>query len=224
MASFRLNVARIRGLPPVKDIVSALKQFGMPAKGEFGVISYAGTADSVTAEIIHRSRELVGRLDPTGQKVIPTPVERIIAYPFQVSPAKERLEIHAGAANGIEKIGTFMASHLSLTVTTELVELDVVRAVGKLSSRVERFRLHSVRLEGYAYNSYMVGTYSPRFLDSEHGLEFLAEHDEGVLSACVRFVGPNGRVSLIITRNACFTYSCEEADQDFAKTVLRRLA
>jgi len=223
MASFRLNVATIRGLPSTQKLLSAMKAFGMPPDEEFGVLSHAADRLSLTATIVHRSSQAIHQLDRARRNVISAPVERIVAYPLRVAPAKGRLEIYHGSPNGIERIHAFLSKHLSVPATIERIQLDVARAAEKLSGRVDHFQLRSVRLHAYSHNPYMIGRYSPRFLDTEHGLEFLAEHDEGVLAATVRFASKNGRVGATLTRNACFAYSCNEDDREGVQALLRRL-
>ncbi len=224
MASFKLNVAKIRGLPTGGKLVSALKDFGMPSGEEFGVLSCSFKGDSVSSIVIYRSTQSIRQLDPSGQEIISTAIERIRTYQVQMTPAKDRIETYEGSANGIERIQAFLSSQLSLPVVTEAIELDVARAVEKLSTRLERFQLRSIRMEGYSPKSYMIGTYCPRFSDTEHALEFLAEHDEGVLGASIRFAGPRGLVGATITQNACFTYFCDHENKEFAQNTLRRLA
>ena len=69
----------------------------------------------------------------------------------------------------------------------------------------------------------MVGTYAPKFLDSESGKDFLSEHEEYVTSAGVRFSGPTGRINVLLGPKASFSYSCNEDDQAAAQAVLREL-
>ena len=83
--------------------------------------------------------------------------------------------------------------------------------------------MQSVRISDYAHTSFMAGGYSPSFLDTQHGRDFLDEHADHVLSAKVRFQGTSGRVSVTLSGKACFSYSCDEDDQSYVQNLLRAL-
>ena len=51
----------------------------------------------------------------------------------------------------------------------------------------------------------MSGAYAPKFLDSEHGKDFLRQHAECITSATVRFSGQAGRINATPTPKACFS-------------------
>ena len=86
-----------------------------------------------------------------------------------------------------------------------------------------KFQLRAVRASDYAANSYMIGTYAPKFMDTDHGLKFMEDYAEGLKSVQVRFAGPSARVTATLTPSACFGYSCDEDDQPEVQQVLRRL-
>jgi len=88
----------------------------------------------------------------------------------------------------------------------------------------EKFQLRSVRVSDYAHSSFMSGPYAPKFLDSQHGRDFLEEYAEAVTAAGVRFACPGGRATVSLTPKACFGFSCSEEDQPFVQALLRKLA
>jgi len=223
MALFKLNLARIRGCPPPGTVGQGLEEFGMPETEEFGVLNHAATDASVFATLVRKSQQAIQRLDETGREVTTAAVDKVTLYPFTVVPRRERLETYAGGPAGFEQVGAFLASSLALPVVVEPIELDVAAAVEQLAAETKRFQLRSVRVSEYAHNSYMAGPYAPKFLDSEHGREFLAEYAEFVTAARVRFQAPAGRANVTLTPKTCLTYSCAEDDQPHVQQVLRGL-
>ena len=207
MASFKLNIARIRGCPAPEAVRKGLEEFGMPETEEFGVLNFSATESTVFATLVRKSQQAVQRLDETGREVTTAAVDKVTVYPFAVVPARERLETYAGGPAGFEQVGTFLAGGLVLPVVVEPVELDVPAAVETLAHEAKRFQLRSCRVGEYAHNSYMAGPYAPKFLDSEHGREFLAEYAEFVTAARVRFQAPSGRATATLTPKGCFTYT-----------------
>jgi len=224
MATFRLNIARIRGCPAPAKIAAALKEYGLPDGEEFGVLNHSLAGEAVWATIIRRTTQAVQTLDPDSREVASAPIERVTVYPFALKPSVEALEVYAGSAAAIEQVGLFLAGSLALPTVTEPIELDIASAVGKLLRLTEKFQLRSVRISEYAHNSFMSGPYAPKFLDSEHGRDFLEEYAEFVTAATVRFAGPTGRVNVTLSGRACFGYSCNEDDQPAVQSILRKLA
>ena len=94
----------------------------------------------------------------------------------------------------------------------------------KLSKETQRFQLRAARISEYAHNSFMSGPYAPKFLDTQHGLDFMEGYADYITSASVRFAGQNGRINVTLSPKACFSYSCHEDDQTVAQTLLRKLA
>ena len=213
MASFRLNFARVRGLPTIGKLISSLRAFGMPPEQEFGVLDSIVAGDAVSATLLHRTNRPIRQIDATRTGITMIPIEHVAVYPMRLFPSKGRIEIHGGSSNAVGRVHEFLASHLSLPVLTELLDLDVARAIEKLSGTVEKFQLRSVRVAEYSVSSYASGPYRPRFLDSEHGMEFIGQHDGGVVEASVRFSGQHGKVSAVISQKACFRYRCRRGRQ-----------
>lgn len=224
MASFKLNIAKIEGCPPPATLAAALEKYGLPDGEEFGVLNHSATDQAVFGTIIRTSQQAVQRLDPKSKEITSAPVERVIAYPFGVKPSTQRLEIYAGSAPAIEQLAVFFSSCLGLPTVVEAIEMDVVAAIEKLSKTTQKFQLRSIRINDYAHNSYMAGPYAPKFLDSQHGQEFLEEYSEYVTTAGVKFAAPTGRATVTLTPRACFGFSCNEDDQPAVQSILRKLA
>ena len=223
MASFRLNCAHIRNCPPPAELAAAIEKYGLPESEEFGILSCSGNSQAVFATLVRKTVQSVQKLDAANKEVTAAPVEKVTLYPFAVKPAAERLEIYAGSAAGIEQIGTFLASALGLATSVEPVELDVAWAVGKLMKETKNCQLKSIRVKEFAHNSYICGPYAPKFLDSEHGKDFLEEHAELLTSAAVKFNVKTGKANVSLSPTGCFTYSCHEDCQQEVQGILRTL-
>ena len=223
MASFKLNVGRVSSCPPPAEMAAKMQAFGLPKSEEFGVLNVSSTEESVFGTIARKTQQAVQRLDPETGQVTSEAVEKVALYPFGVKPSAEILEVYAGPAGAIEQVGLFFSGCLALPTVVENIELDVASAVAKLSSSTQRFQLRSVRVKEYAANSYMAGPYAPKFLDTQHGVDFMEEYAEYVTTAGVRFQGPTGRVTVNLTPKASFGYSCAEDDQPTVQIILRKL-
>ena len=62
MASYRLNIAHVRGCPPPAKVAAALEKFGLPASEEFGVLSHSASEHAAFATIIRKSHAAVQQL------------------------------------------------------------------------------------------------------------------------------------------------------------------
>ena len=224
MASYRLNIARIRGCPPPQELAGAMEEFGLPGSEEFGVLHVSITGKSAFGTIVRRTQQAVPRLDTEAREVTDTVIEKATVYPFGVRPDAEVLEVYAGSASSIEQVGLFFSSCLALPTVVEGIELDVPAAVDKLRKTTEKFQLHSVRVSDYAHSSFMSGPYAPRFLDTQHGRDFLEEYAEVVTSAGVRFLCPGGRAIVHLSPKAAFRFRCSDEDHPFVQSILRKLA
>jgi len=222
MATFRLNAARIRGCPPPAKVAAALSAFGL-GDDEFGVLDSAAAAAAVFATVIRRVNQTVQRIDTQTKELAAETVEKVQVYPFGLYPSQELLEVYAGSATALEQLAGFLAGPLGLPVAVEPIELDVLAAVEKLAGETQRFQLRSTRLTEYAHSSYVAGPYAPKFMDSEHGREFMERNASAVVSAAVRFAGQSGRVNAHISAKACFSFACAEEDRHAVQAILRKL-
>ncbi len=223
MATYKLNIATVRGCPPPEDVAAALEAFGLPEDDEFGVLEHSATAQGAFGTVVRKVQQSVQRLDAEARAVTAAAIEKVQVYPFGIYPRSGVLEVYAGSATSIEQIGAFLSGGLGLGTLVEALEIDLASALEKLADQTERFQLRSVRVAEYAHNSYMSGPYAPKFLDSEHGREFLEEYGEFVTAAAARFKTPNGRATVRLSPKACFGYSCPEDDRQVVRSILRKL-
>ncbi len=223
MASFKLNVAQIQGCPPVEKLAELVAAWGLPESEEYGVLNHSATEKTVFGTIVRKVQQAVTTLDEETGEVTSSAVEKVNVYPFGIRPDTERLEVYAGAANSIEHVGLFFASCLALPTVTEAIEVDIPAAVRKLAEQTQKFHLRTIRVSDYAHNAYMAGTYAPKFLDTQHGLDFLDEYADFTTSAGVRFQAQAGRASVTLSQTASFGLACKEDDEAYVKSLLRNL-
>jgi len=223
MATYKLNIARVRGCPEPPQLAEALEAFGLPENDAFGVLNHSLTPRAVFGTVVRKVQQAVQRLDAEAREVTAASVEKVQVLPFAIRPDAEVLELYEGGASGIEQMGTFLSGSLGLPAVVEPIELDVPRVLEKLMGMTERFQLRSVRVSDYAHNSYMAGPYAPKFLDTEHGREFLEEYAESVTAASVRFSAPAAMATANLSPKACFSFSCHEDDRSVVQSILRKL-
>jgi hypothetical protein len=223
MASYRLNFARIQGCPKPAELGKLMEDFGLPESEEYGIINHSVADAACFGTLVRRTVVTFQKIEPPSAEITSGQIEKVTVYPFAVIPGKELLEIYAGSATGIKEIGAFFSSCLELATVVEPIEVDVPSAIEKLAKETKKFQLRSVRASDFAHNSFMIGPYTPKFADFQHGKDFLEQYAEATKSASVRFQGPTGKVTVSITPNACFAYSCNDDDPPTVKAILRSL-
>jgi hypothetical protein len=221
--AFKLTIARIRGCPVAHDVDTLLEAYGLPEKDEFGVLNHSATAETVFGTIVRKFQQAVPGLDREAREITAVSVERVQVYPFGLNPKAETLEVYAGSSAAVGQVAAFLGGCLALPVVVELIPVDLVAAMEKLSHDTERYQLRSVRIRDYSHNSYMAWDYGPKFLDSEHGREFLEQYGTHLASADVRFAMRTGRANVRLNPTASFSYSCHEDDRPDVQSVLRKL-
>ena len=223
MASYKMNIARIKGCPGPKRVGELMTKFGLPATEEYGVLTHQATDATLFATIVRKTQQTVQRLSAETNELTSDVVERVTVYPFGVKPDTEQLEVYAGSAAAIEQVGAFLSNCLALPVVVEAIEIDVADALDKLAKHTKNLQLRSIRVSEYAHNSFMIGPYTPKFLDSEHGKEFMEQYADFITTASVRFAGSKGKVTASLSTKACFGFSCHEDDVSVVKSILRKL-
>lgn len=212
MASYKLNIARVRGLPTASELTELLAAYGIRPEEEFGIQpdSVAGGEQVVSAVLLNRTaRDLVSEDPATGRGSLKR-VESLAIYKFRLWPGREQLEVCSGGAKSLELLGLFLSGSLALPTVTECHELDLIELVDLLGGSMQRFSIKTARVTDYAHNSYMIGPYAPKFSSLEHGMGFIREHEAALASVTVRFVIQSSRVTLTLTPKACFGFSCHE--------------
>ncbi len=223
MSTFKINFAQCRGLGSPAEMVAAMEEFGLAENEEVGVLHADAAAGAMFGTLVRRTQMAVQRLDAETREVFTENVSKITLYPFGAFPEADRLEVYAGTTSGIQQVGDFIGSGLAMAVVTDPFEVDLLGAVEKLLKNTKKCQLRAVRATDYAANSYMIGTYAPKFMDTDHGLTFMEQYAEALKSVQVRFAGPSARVTATLTPNACFSYSCHEDDQPEVQQILRKL-
>jgi hypothetical protein len=225
LASFKINFATCKGLGDPKDIVAAMEGFGLAETEEIGVLHASAAPGAAFGTLVRRTNLAVQVLDAKTREVVSRSVERVTLLPFGAFPKTNRLEVYAGGGSAIKEVSAFLSSGLAMPVVSDFIELDLLSAVESLAKETPKFQLRGIRVSDYAANSYMIGPYAPKFMDTDHGLKFLQEYAEVLKTVQVRFAGPSGRATATLTPNACFSYACSnEDDQPHVQKVLRKLA
>ena len=223
MPTHQINFAQCRGLPAPKEIVAAMEEFGLAETEEVGVLHADVASGAAFGTLVRRTNVAVQKLNNKTREVFTENVERVTLIPFGLYPAGERMEVYAGSGSAIQELAAFLTSGLAMAVVTDEIELDMESAVEKLIKETKKFQLRAIRISDFAANSYMIGPYAPKFMDTEHGQKFLGENAEAVKNVQVRFAGPTGRASAKLTPEAAFGYSCPEDDQPIIQEILRKL-
>jgi hypothetical protein len=223
MATFKLNIGEIRQCPPPADIDAAMAEFGLPEGEPFGVLSHSATDKAAFATIARRTQQTVQTLDEASLEITSSLVEKVTVYPIAIYPSQHRLETYAGTVTGIDQVAGFLASSLALPTVVDAIDIDIPAAIEKLAGLCPKFRLVSVRVRDYAHNSYMAGPYAPKFLDSQHGVDFLNHHLDAIASARVDFFAETGKASITLSPKAAFSFSCNEDDETQVQSILRQL-
>ena len=224
MASHTLNIARIRGCPKAAELRKLLADYGVQPDAGYAVLDVAKGGAFVRGTLVALVAQQYPHLDDEAEQLDTQQVEKAVALPFAIWPDKQRLEISAGGKTGIEEVGAFLASELALSTVVDAVEIDLVDAVEKLTKTASRFQLWQATIGLYAASSYVCGKYTPKFIDTDHGLKLLEEYAEAADAVVVRFIEAS-RVSLTIRPTGCFSFSLkDEEDYDQVTKILRELA
>ncbi len=224
MASFKMNLATLDNCPSTTQLVEAMDKYGIPEDGEFAVLDCIGNDDVARATIVYRGSQAVNALDEEAGEVVARAVEKATKYPIAIFPGRGVLEIYEGTASGFDHIAAFFASELALPIVVTPIEIDIPAVIEKLQTQVNKFQLRGAKINDYAHSSYMSGPYTPKFLDSASGLEFIQEYVEQLASASVKFRGDHGLVSVSLASKACFSYSVkDEDDKPAVQAILRKL-
>jgi hypothetical protein len=213
----------MRGCPAPQDVLVKLNAHGLPDDDEFGVMNCSATDGIVFATIIRRTHASVQRLDPETKELTSAPIEKVAAWPLALKPSREVLELYAGSASTYEHVGAFLSGSLGLQTVVEPIELDIIAAVESLAKTEKKFQVKAAKVSTYCANSFMDGPYAPKYMDTQHGLDFLNEHAEALASVKVWFSAPTGRAKVTISRTAFFSYSCNDDDQQYVQAVLCKL-
>jgi hypothetical protein len=225
MATFKLNIANLDNCPPPADVAAAMEDFGLREEESFGVLNCTASEKAVLGTVVHRTVQDIQQLDEETGEVTSRSVNKVNVYPLGIYPDAGRIETYGGPATGLDRIAEFLASGLALPTIVNQIELDVVSAIDKLYRSTEKFQLKSIRVSEYAHSSYVCGPYAPKFLDTEHGRDFLTEFADFVTAANCRFQGEHGRVTVNLKPKANYSYSLSNEDDNSAvQSILRKLA
>ena len=233
MPSFQMHIASIAGCDP-DELVDRLKQFiegqGDSAR-EFVVLKYHRRKGSHAVRI-DLARRIQCELQtiaagPGGKlSLTATPAARAVASTVLINTKAERIETYGPGSQSLDHAADgFLINELGLPVLWERMKVDLSAAIDKLAAEVERLRIVNTGVGDYSHNSYMIGPYTPKFLDSQHGIDFLQEYIEGVKTVRVKFAGPAGPVGLSVKPVSSFSGSIrDEDDLAYVQSICRKLS
>ncbi len=227
MGSYRLNLGTCKGLPEPAKLAAAMETL-RPKDGEdnyeLAVTRAVHAGEAVLADLLVRKTRTVRKWDAAKGEMTEHPVESDSVMTVRLHPALDLVSTYAGGARTITDVHVLLASELCLPVVTDVVKLDLLSAVRELQRRVNRFTLVQVKHTEFASDSYTSGPFAPRFIDTQHGLDFLEEQEAGIEAAVVTFAGPSKRVRVTIRQEVGFAYSCHDDDQAAVQKILMGIA
>jgi len=237
MPSFQLHLATIAGMPDAEAAVGLIADYAAtqkPTDGDYVVLDVSGGKRAVQMSLAYCTSKKIAVVRPSAggkskakSAELGMDVEWVnIAIPFDVliRPSDGRLKTYGPGAKSIERATEFLAGAMAFPALVSPIEIDVSAALDALNGQVERLQLRGVEVADYSHDSYMIGKYAPKFLDSRHGMDFMTEYVEGVNSISIRFAGPSGQVNLKLTGKAGFSYTAHEDDRQYVDGVLTKLA
>ena len=237
MPSFQLHIARITPDMKPADIAKAVDHYADgqsrdPGR-EFTVLNchaypQSGLVQISLARQVGCQIQSIAALDkkkPDAFELVTRDVLRVTPLDMAINTKLGLLETYGGGTGSIENASMFLAGALALAVLAEAQKIDVIKAIDWLTANVERLQVRRSDISDYSHNSYMIGPYAPKFLDSQHGLDFTQEYIAGVKKVAVRFSGPAGHIGLNLTAAASFTGTVkDEDDLPHAQSICRKIA
>jgi hypothetical protein len=225
MASYKLNIAKIQGAPPARELLQLFNDYGLPDDEEFGVLDCSASDEVLYASILRKTHQAIQRFDGESGEISTTAVEKASILRVGIFPKRCVIELYDGTASSFDYMTNFLGSHLALPIVIDTIDMDIPASVRFLQKSTKRFVLKSIRVSDYAHSSYMIGPYTPKFLETEAGMDFLEEYTDFTTSASCRFQTSRGRATVTLTPKTClrFTLSNEE-DKAEMHTLLRKMA
>ena len=223
MASYKLNIGMVRGCPSTAELATKMEM--LPDEDErFTILDLNHTPTALKCRLVRFSNQVIKGWDPQRRDVEEVVVRKAEVLPLLILPPKGIVEVQAGSIRSLEQVDVLLTQELGLAVTVEPIEFDVIDLIRKVRQEVQAFQLVSAAVDLFSANSYTLGVYRPRFEDTEHGLDFLDEHEEAIKTARVRFAGKSGKVTVTLSPNSAFAFSCRADDYDQVSALLRRVA
>ncbi len=222
-----LNISLVRGLGAgarsVEDVVKAMDEYGVAPTESIGVLKASCTPRAVLASLIRRTTKTISKVNvETGDPEV-SAVAHEDLYPFGLFWGEAgRLELYGGGSQAVGCVVGFLAGDLGLKISVDPIEVDLMGAVDKLAP-LRKFYIRQATTASYAANSYMIGNYSPKFIDTDTGRDFIEQYAEALSKVTVRWAGQAGHVTATLTPQAAFGYSCHDDDQIATQQILRGL-
>jgi hypothetical protein len=215
----------------VDGFADAMEAFGLAPTEDVGVWGGQGRSPKrLTATLAIRSRRKYSRPKPAADgpssdlacDLETVEVEHTELVEFALWPADERLEVY-GTISQFERVAEFIQFGLQAGTQSSVLVGDLNTMVDRALEMLDRAALLSARVTELARTSYMIGPYAPKFLDTDHGREFLAEYAESASTAVIRFAGPSKRACLTLSGAGAVSFTCDADDVDEVTEQVRAL-
>jgi hypothetical protein len=234
MAQHKLNVSAIGNCPTINELFAAFEVWGRPENESFGIIELERYKDlKVTATLCATKDRTVKRIDKKTGEMVETLVSTTTLIPFSITYPQDgskvgRIETYAGSHGSIGTVWSFLKRAVegqTETSTTKIekpiiikdITTDLIGFLRKLQDRYSRSggaHLVGCKVSGYEHAEKVVGVYTPRFINSGEGEEFVQKHIDNIKSINVRWQGTEKKIVLTIHPNSSFALSAPEDEED----------
>ena len=230
MASYKLNLMIVQGLPGPMEIADKLREHVAGTDSVFGRLSQTSDSESVRARIFKRQDKTVHDITPgDNPDIVASTIPDLKVIEFRIWPKSERLEVYAGGSSARGDVLAFLSDVGVVPKQAVPPQIDLLR-VGRELRSLDGFAVKRIAGMEYVGPEDASGSYVAKFEDPDTALEFLErEHGQHASSIQVTFKAMNGRASITASPDGCFSISCKEDDmhcmfdrvRDLAKVALR---
>jgi hypothetical protein len=212
-----------------------MQDFGCPATEPSGLIDVgvSPSANECWGTLVTARPSVVKKLNRKDQVVEDKEVEKDLVFPFKVrvmEPGVALLEVYAGGAKSIQVINDFVSGSLGVAFEAACIPVNMLARFAWLRTSYEKAALKAAKVSGYQHSEQVTGMFTSRFASTQDGIEFIEKINAGgkamVTNITVAFKckAQNMTVKITLSREASFSYSCDEDSTQEIGRVVRDLA
>ena len=229
MPSYQIHYATVAGLPDASMIVDAVKLYGEKqavAAGEFVVLDVAGSKTAARIALAYVAAKKINVVRPSDGEMGMEVDQVNIAIPFELRlcTKTEQLKTYGPGVWSIEHSGVFLSGAMAFPTLISEIELKVEKSLEILREKVDRLTIVGAEVSDYSHDRYMLGKYAPKFLDTDHGLDFVGEYVDSLKAITVQWPGASGKVRMKLTSAASFSFTAHEDDFQQVEAICTHLA
>ena len=236
MPSYQIHYATVAGLPDASMIVDAVKLYGEKqavAAGEFVVLDVAGSKTAARIALAYVAAKKINGVRPGcgcdggHEKELGMDIEQVnVAIPFdlRLCTKNDQLKTYGPGVWSIEHSGVFLSGAMAFPTLISEIELKVEKSLEILCQKVDRLTIVGAEVSDYSHDRYMLGKYAPKFLDTDHGLDFVGEYVDSLKAITVQWPGASGKVRMKLTSAASFSFTAHEDDFQQVEAICTHLA